>query len=74
MKINFKDISTLTLVEARKQVKNLTDSQLNNLFKKVNKLTTILSEESDARYEKMLEEDAEAEVDAEVENWTDSEE
>lgn len=70
MKINFKDISTLTLVEAKKQVKDLTDSQLNNLIIKVNKLNKILSDESDARYEQVLIEDAESEVDAEVENWS----
>lgn len=70
MKINFKDISTLTLVEAKKQVKDLTDSQLNNLIIKVNKLDKILNDEYDARYEQILTEDAEKEVDAEVENWS----
>ena len=68
MKINFKDISTLTLVEAKKQVKDLTDSQLNNLIIKVNKLGKILSDESDTRYEQILIEDAEKEVDDELEN------
>ena len=68
MKINFKDISTLTLVEAKKQVKDLTDSQLNNLIIKVNKLGKILSDESDARYEQILIEDAENEADGELEN------
>ena len=68
MKINFKDISTLTLVEAKKQVKDLTDSQLNNLIIKVNKLVKILSDESDARYEQILIEDAEEEADGELEN------
>jgi hypothetical protein len=68
MKINFKDISTLTLVEAKKQVKDLTDSQLNNLIIKVNKLVKILSDESDARYEQTLIEDAEKEADGELEN------
>lgn len=68
MKINFKDISTLTLVEAKKQVKDLTDSQLNNLIIKVNKLGKILSDESDARYEQILIEDAEEEADGELEN------
>lgn len=72
MKISLKDISTLTLVEARKQVKDLTDSQLGNLLKKVNKVATILSDESDARYENMLVDDAEESV--EIEEDTNSEE
>jgi hypothetical protein len=68
MKINLKDISTLTLVEARKQVKTLTDSQLNAMIKKVNKLLEIVNSESDARYEQMLIDEAEAIADEEIEN------
>jgi len=66
-KINLKDILTLTLVDARKQVKILTDSQVNNLVTKLNKLSTIVSNESDLRYENLLIEDAENEADDYIE-------
>ena len=68
MKINLKDILTLTLVNAKKQVKNLTDSQVSNLLTKINKLMTIVGNESDIRYKNILLEDAENEVDDYVES------
>lgn len=63
MKINLKDILTLTLVNAKKQVKDLTDSQVSNLLTKINKLMTIVGNESDIRYKNILLEDVENEVD-----------
>lgn len=68
MKINLKDILTLTLVNAKKQVKDLTDSQVSNLLTKINKLMTIVGNESDIRYKNILLEDAENEVDDYVES------
>lgn len=67
MKINLKDILTLTLVNAKKQVKDLTDSQVSNLLTKINKLMTIVGNESDIRYKNILLEDAENEVDDYIE-------
>lgn len=68
MKINLKDILTLTLVNAKKQVKDLTDSQVSNLLTKINKLMTIVNNESDIRYKNILLEDAENEVDDYIES------
>lgn len=68
MKINLKDILTLTLVNAKKQVKDLTDSQVSNLLTKINKLMTIVGNESDIRYKNILLEDAENEVDDYIES------
>ena len=68
MKINLKDILTLTLVNAKKQVKDLTDSQVSNLLTKINKLMTIVGNESDIRYKNILLEDAENEADDYVES------
>ena len=67
MKINLKDILTLTLVNAKKQVKDLTDSQVSNLLTKINKLMTIVGNESDIRYKNILLEDAENEADDYIE-------
>lgn len=67
MKINLKDILTLTLVNAKKQVKDLTDSQVSNLLTKINKLMTIVGNESDIRYKNILLEGAENEVDDYIE-------
>ena len=71
MKINLKDILTLTLVNAKKQVKDLTDSQVSNLLTKINKLMTIVGNESDIRYKNILLEDAENEVDDYIETTID---
>lgn len=68
MKIDLKDILTLTLVNAKKQVKDLTDSQVSNLLTKINKLMTIVGNESDIRYKNILLEDAENEVDDYIES------
>lgn len=68
MKINLKDILTLTLVNAKKQVKDLTDSQVSNLLTKINKLMTIVGNESDIRYKNILLEDAENEADDYIES------
>ena len=68
MKINLKDILTLTLVNAKKQVKDLTDSQVSNLLTKINKLMTIVGNESDIRYKNILLEDVENEVDDYIES------
>lgn len=68
MKINLKDILTLTLVNAKKQVKDLTDSQISNLLTKINKLMTIVGNESDIRYKNILLEGAENEVDDYIES------
>lgn len=68
MKIDLKDILTLTLVNAKKQVKDLTDSQVSNLLTKINKLITIVGNESDIRYKNILLEDAENEVDDYIES------
>lgn len=68
MKINLKDILTLTLVNAKKQVKDLTDSQVSNLLTKINKLMTIVGNESDIRYKNILLEGAENEVDDYIES------
>ena len=68
MKINLKDILTLTLVNAKKQVKDLTDSQVSNLLTKINKLMTIVGNESDIRYKNTLLEDAENGVDDYIES------
>lgn len=68
MKINLKDILTLTLVNAKKQVKDLTDSQVSNLLTKINKLMTIVGNESDIRYKNILLENAENEVDDYIES------
>ena len=68
MKINLKDILTLTLVNAKKQVKDLTDSQVSNLLTKINKLMTIVGNESDIRYKNILLKDAENEVDDYIES------
>lgn len=68
MKINLKDILTLTLVNAKKQVKDLTDSQVSNLLTKINKLITIVGNESDIRYKNILLEGAENEVDDYIES------
>lgn len=68
MKINLKDILALTLVNAKKQVKDLTDSQVSNLLTKINKLMTIVGNESDIRYKNVLLEDAENEVDDYIES------
>ena len=68
MKINLKDILTLTLVNAKKQVKDLTDSQVSNLLTKINKLMTIVGNESDIRYKNILLEDAENEVNDYIES------
>lgn len=70
MKINLKDILTLTLVNAKKQVKDLTDSQVSNLLTKINKLMTIVGNESDIRYKNILLKDAENEVDDYIESTT----
>lgn len=68
MKINLKDILTLTLVNAKKQVKDLTNSQVSNLLTKINKLMTIVGNESDIRYKNILLENAENEVDDYIES------
>jgi len=67
MKIELKNILSITLTSAKSQVKELTDSQIKNLITKLNKLSDIVRNESDKRYEAMLIEDAEQELEDQIE-------
>ena len=59
-----KDILNVTITEAKKSVKELTDRQLTDMVTKVNKLYELVSSESNARFTTKLE----AEVDQEFDN------
>ena len=68
MKANLKDILTVTITDAKKQVKDLSNSQVANLITKLNKLREIVSNESDARYEQEIIDDMEQQIEDSIEH------
>lgn len=63
--MELKDVLKLTLVNSRKEVKNLTNKQVDRLVEKLSKLYEIAQTESNNRYTAKLKEEAEAELENE---------
>ena len=64
--VNLKDVLLVTVTEARKSVKNLTDKQVTNIMAKLNKLTEIVGDESNSRFAIQLEAEADQVVEDEI--------
>lgn len=62
MKTELKNVLTVTLTEAKKTVKTMSDKQIANMVEKLNKLLAIVIAESNKRFEAKLEEEADAEI------------
>ena len=73
MKIKLKDILTLTLTNAKKEVKSLTDPQIVKLLDKLDKLFVIVETYSDSKFAKSMEDKLDEELDEELENSLDDE-
>ena len=65
MKIKLKDILTLTLTNAKKEVKSLTDPQIVKLLDKLDKLFVIVEAYSDSKFAKSMEDKLDEELDEE---------
>lgn len=73
MKTELKNVLTVTLTEAKKAVKTMSDKQLTNVIDKLNKLSAIAIAESNKRFEEKLEEEADAEIEDLIEETEDGE-
>lgn len=73
MKTELKNVLTVTLTEAKKTVKTMSDKQLTNVIDKLNKLSAIAIAESNKRFEEKLEEEAEPEIEDATEETEESE-
>ena len=73
MKTELKNVLTVTLTEAKKTVKTMSDKQLTNVTDKLNKLSAIAIAESNKRFEEKLEEEADTEIEDATEETEESE-
>lgn len=63
MKVQLKDLKTLTVNNVKKEVKELTDSQLDMIFGKLKRAYEIVSEESNTRFKNKIEDEIDDELD-----------
>ena len=68
MKMKLTNTLTITLTDAKRDVKTVSDKQLNNLIVKLEKLTEIVKTESNKRFTKNMENEIDEELEAQIED------